>query len=171
MRRTITVGVLIFVCFLLQSSVFTRLDLGGITPNLLIVLTASFGVMRGEKEGMFIGFVCGLLMDIFFAEYMGLYSLVYLYIGFFNGKFKKIFYPDDIKLPITLIIFSDLVYGLACYISFLLRGKFHFGYYFLNVILPEIVYTIIITIALYPLILIINKKLDNYEKGRAKKFV
>ncbi len=171
MRRTITVGILIFVCFLLQSSVFTRLDLGGITPNLLIVLTASFGFMRGEKEGMFIGFVCGLLMDIFFSEYMGLYSLVYLYIGFFNGKFKKIFYPDDIKLPITLIVFSDLLYGLACYISFLLRGKFHFGYYLLNVILPEIVYTIIITIALYPLILIINKKLDNYEKGRAKKFV
>ena len=171
MRRTITVAILIFVCFLLQSSVFTRLDLGGITPNLLIVLTASYGVMRGEKEGMFIGFVCGLLMDIFFSEYMGLYSLIYLYIGFFNGKFKKIFYPDDIKLPITLIIFSDLVYGLVCYISFLLRGKFHFGYYFLHVILPEIVYTIIITIALYPLILIINKKLDNYEKGRAKKFV
>ena len=113
MRRTITVGLLIFACFLLQSSVFTRLDLGGITPNLLIVLTASFGFMRGEKEGMFIGFICGLLMDIFFAEYMGLYSLIYLYIGFFNGKFKKIFYPDDIKLPISLIIFSDLIYGLA----------------------------------------------------------
>lgn len=171
MRRTITVGILIFACFLLQSSIFTTLDLGGITPNLLIVLTASFGFMRGEKEGMFIGFVCGLLMDIFFAEYMGLYSLVYLYIGFFNGKFKKIFYPDDIKLPITLIIFSDLLYGLMCYVSFLLRGKFHFGYYFLHIVLPEIVYTIIITIALYPLILIINKKLDNYEKGRAKKFV
>ena len=171
MRRVITVGLLILVCFLLQSSVFTQLDLGGITPNLLIVLTASFGFMRGEKEGMFIGFICGLLMDIFYAEYMGLYSLVYLNIGFFNGKFKKIFYPDDIKLPISLIIVSDLVYGLACYISFLLRGKFHFGYYFIHIVLPEVVYTIIITIALYPLILIINKKLDNYEKGRAKKFV
>lgn len=171
MRRAVTVGILIFVCFLLQSSVFTRLDLGGITPNLLIVLTASFGFMKGEKSGMFIGFICGLLMDVFFSEYMGLYSLVYLYIGFLNGKFKKIFFPDDIKLPITLIIFSDLVYGLMCYFSFLLRGKFHFGYYFLHIVLPEIVYTIIITIALYPLILIINKKLDNYEKGRAKKFV
>lgn len=171
MRRTITVGILIFVCFLLQSSVFSRLDLGGVTPNLLIVLTASFGFMRGEKEGLIIGFICGLLMDIFFAEYMGLYALIYMYIGFFNGKFKKIFYPDDIKLPITLIIFSDLVYGLVCYISFLLRGKFHFIYYLFHIILPEIVYTIIITIALYPLILIINKKLDNYEKGRAKKFV
>lgn len=171
MRRAITVGLLILVCFFFQSSVFTRLDLGGITPNLLIVLTASFGFMRGEKEGMFIGFICGLLMDIFFSEYMGLYSLVYLYIGFLNGKFKKIFYPDDIKLPISLIVVSDLVYGLVCYISFLLRGKFHFGYYFVHIILPEVVYTIIITIALYPLILIINKKLDNYEKGRAKKFV
>ena len=58
-----------------------------------------------------------------------------------------------------------------CYFSFLLRGKFHFGYYFVHIVLPEMVYTIIITIALYPLILIINKKLDNYEKGRAKKFV
>ena len=26
-----------------------------------------------------------------------------------NGKFKKIFYPDDIKLPISLIIVSDIV--------------------------------------------------------------
>ena len=41
-------------------------------------------------------------------------------LGFFNGKFKKIFYPDDIKLPLTLIVFSDLAYGLACYFSFLL---------------------------------------------------
>ena len=77
MKRAITVGILIFVCFLLQSSVFTRLELGGITPNLLIVLTASFGFMRGEKSGLIIGFICGLLMDIFFAEYMGLYALVY----------------------------------------------------------------------------------------------
>ncbi len=171
MRRAITVAILIFVCFLLQSSVFTRLDLGGITPNLLIVLTASFGFMRGDKEGLLIGFICGILMDIFFADYIGLYALVYMYIGFLNGKFQKIFYPDDIKLPITLIVFSDLAYGLLCYLSFLLRGKFHFGYYFVNIILPEIVYTIIVTIALYPLILMINKKLDNYEKGRAKKFV
>lgn len=171
MRRTFTVAILIFVCFLLQSSVFTRLDLGGITPNLLIVLTASFGFMRGDKEGLFIGFICGLLMDIFFSDYLGIHALVYMYIGFFNGKFKKIFYPDDIKLPITLIIFSDLAYGLICYLSFLLRGRFHFGYYLIHIILPEIVYTTIITIALYPLILMINKKLDNYEKGRAKKFV
>ena len=171
MKRAITVGILIFVCFLLQSSVFTRLELGGITPNLLIVLTASFGFMRGEKSGLIIGFICGLLMDIFFAEYMGLYALVYMYIGFLNGKFKKIFYPDDIKLPIALIFFSDLAYGLVCYLTFLLRGKFHFGHYVTHVILPEIVYTIIVTIALYPIVLMINKKLDDYEKGRAKKFV
>lgn len=171
MRRFFTVAGLIFVCFLLQATVFTRLDLGGITPNLFIVLTASFGFMRGEKEGLVIGFICGLLMDIFFSDYIGLYALVYMYIGFFNGKFKKIFYPDDIKLPITLIVFSDLIYGLVCYLSFLLRGKFHFIYYLVHIILPEIVYTIIVTIALYPIILMINKKLDNYEKGKAKKFV
>lgn len=171
MRRFFSVAALIGVCFILQSTVFTWFNLGGITPNLFIVLTASFGFMRGDKEGMIIGFICGILMDIFFSGYMGVYALVYMYIGFFNGKFKKIFYPDDIKLPITLIVFSDLVYGLLCYFSFLLRGRFHFTYYFVHIILPEVVYTIIVTIALYPVILMINRKLDNYEKGKAKKFV
>lgn len=171
MRRCIVIGLLIFVCFLLQSSVFSSLDLGGVVPNLLIVLTASFGFMRGEKEGMIIGFICGLLTDIFFGSFLGMYALVYMYIGYLNGKFNRIFYPEDIKLPLTLIVGSDLLYGLVCFITFLFRGKFHLGYYFVHIIVPEIVYTIIITIALYPLILFINNRLEDYEKGRAKKFV
>lgn len=77
MRRFFSVAALIGVCFILQSTVFTWFNLGGITPNLFIVLTASFGFMRGDKEGMVIGFICGILMDIFFSGYMGVYALVY----------------------------------------------------------------------------------------------
>ncbi len=58
-----------------------------------------------------------------------------MYIGFVNGKFSRIFYPEDIKLPLALIIVSDISYGLICYIlMFLLRGRFHFPYYFTSVI-------------------------------------
>lgn len=172
LRRNIVVGFLIFLCFLLQCTVFQALAFGGIVPNLLIILTASFGFMRGEKSGLIIGFLCGLLIDIFFGEVIGFYSLLYMYVGYTNGKFNRIFYPEDIKLPIALIIVSDLFYGLMCYILlFLLRARFNIGYYFKHVILPEIVYTIVITIFLYPLILWINNKLEEREKRSAKKFV
>ena len=46
LRRGLITAFLIFICFLLQCTVFRALAFGGIVPNLLIVLAASFGFMR-----------------------------------------------------------------------------------------------------------------------------
>lgn len=171
--RKIVVTICIIVCFILQCSVFAGgLAFAGIIPNLMIVLTSSFGFMRGEKEGLIIGFFCGLLSDIFFGEFLGFYALILMYIGFLNGKFSRVFYPEDIKLPIALIVISDLSYGILCYVLlFLLRGRFNFPYYFTKVILPETLYTIVVTMFLYPIILKVNGKLEAREKRSAQKFV
>ena len=164
MLRKIIVAAFIMICFILQCSVFTSLAFAGIVPNLLIVLTSSFGFMRGEKEGLVIGFFCGLLNDIFFGGFLGFYALLMMYIGYLNGKFCKIFYPEDIKLPLALIVISELSYGIICYVlTFMLRGRFHFSYYFTHIILPEVLYTILITLLLYPLILKVNEKLEKRE--------
>ena len=172
MKRFIITAILILFCFLMQCTVFHSLAFGGIVPNLIIVLTASFGFMRGEKTGLLIGFFCGLLVDIFFGNTIGFYSLLYMYIGYMNGKFSAVFYPHDIKLPIILILGSDLFYGLISYvILFLLRSRFDFRYYFAHIILPEIVYTIVVTIFLYPLIIGINTWLERGELRSGKKFV
>ena len=172
MKRKIVVTLLVFICFLLQSTVFHALAFGNIVPNLMIVLTASFGFMRGEKSGLLIGFFSGFFIDIFFGEVLGFYALLYMYIGYTNGKFNRIFYPEDIKLPMVLITVSDLFYDIICYILlFLMRAKFNIGYYFVHIILPEIVYTTFITIFLYPVILKINQRLESSEQRSAKKFV
>lgn len=170
--RKVVVTIFILACFILQSGVFTNLAFAGIIPNLMIILTSSFGFMRGEKEGLIIGFFCGLLSDIFFGGFLGFYALVLMYIGYINGKFSRIFYPEDIKLPIALIIISDLSYGILCYVLlFLLRGRLNFPYYFTRVILPEALYTIVVTMFLYPIILKVNEKLEVKEKRSAQKFV
>lgn len=172
MLRKITIAFMILLCFLLQTTLFRSLAFAGIAPNLLIVLTSAFGFMRGEKEGLLIGFFSGLLCDIFFADILGFYALVYMYIGFLNGKFCKIFYPEDIKLPLALITISDLSYGIICYVlMFLLRGRLDFIFYLWSVILPETIYTIVVTCILYPLALFINNRLEAFERKRAKKFV
>lgn len=170
--RKIVVTIFVLLFFVLQSGVFTHLSFAGIIPNLMIILTSSFGFMRGEKEGLIIGFFCGLLSDIFFGEFLGFYALAMMYIGFINGKFCGIFYPEDIKLPIALILISDLSYGIICYVLlFLLRGRLNLPFYFTRIILPEMLYTIVVTMFLYPLILKVNEKLETREKRSAQKFV
>ena len=165
MRRFIVSFLLVISCFVLQSTVFKSIAFGGIFPNLMIVLTASFGFMRGEKAGILFGFFCGLLADIFFGSVIGLYAMIYMYIGYANGKFNMIFYPEDIKLPLALIFVSDMAYGLLSYIIlFLMRGRFHFTYYLIHIILPEMVYTIVVTLIFYPFLLWINKKLEDREQ-------
>lgn len=165
MRRFIVSFLLVIVCFVLQGTVFKTIAFGGIIPNLMIVLTASFGFMRGEKSGILFGFFCGLLADIFFGSIIGLYAMIYMYIGYANGKFNMIFYPEDIKLPLVLILVSDFCYGLLCYIVlFLMRGRFDFSYYLIHIIFPEVVYTIVVTLIFYPFLLWINKKLESREQ-------
>ena len=165
MRSFIVSFLLVISCFVLQSTVFKSIAFGGIIPNLMIVLTASFGFMRGEKAGILFGFFCGLLADIFFGSVIGLYAMIYMYIGYANGKFNMIFYPEDIKLPLALIFVSDMAYGLLSYIIlFLMRGRFHFTYYLIHIILPEMVYTIVVTLIFYPFLLWINKKLEDREQ-------
>ncbi|MBR5597047.1 MAG: rod shape-determining protein MreD [Lachnospiraceae bacterium] len=172
MLSVLVSSIFLIICFLLQSTIFHSLSMGGIIPNLMIILTSSYGFMRGRKNGLLIGFFSGLLIDIFFGDILCFYALIYMYIGYLNGVFKKMFYPEDIKLPIALIIGSDLLYNLIVYIiTFFLRGRFQFFYYFLNIIVPEMVYTIIVTCALYPLLLVVERLLERNEKEGASKIV
>ena len=171
MKRFIVAFLLVIICFVLQSTVFSWISFGGIVPNLLIILTATYGFMRGDRIGLIMGFFCGLLIDVFFGNFLGLNAVIYMYIGFFNGKFVRVFYPEDIKLPLILFITSDLFYSLVYYcIMFLLRSRFDFSYYFVHIMLPEMVYTILVTLLIYPLFLLIHKVLEKGEDNRGMRY-
>ncbi len=161
MKRKIVIALMIIVCFLLQSTLFQSFSLASISPNLLIILTSAYGFMKGKKEGMAVGFFCGLLEDIFFGRLLGMHALIYMYIGYANGYFNQIFYGEDIKLPMALISTSELAYGLGMYlIMFLMRSRFDFFYYLRRIILPELLYTIIVTLFVYRIIYMIDQKLE-----------
>lgn len=172
MKRKLITGCIILICFLLECTMFSNLSFASITPNLLIVVTSSFGFMRGKREGMTVGFICGLLFDIMFSDLIGFYTLIYTVLGYANGFFRKIFYADDIKLPLILIAASDFIYGnMVCLFMFIMRSRFHYFYYLKNIIIPELIYTILVTLILYSVILHINNKLETDEQRSASKFV
>lgn len=171
-KRFCVTAVIVIVCYLLQCTLLPHLELASIKPNLMIIVTAAFGFMRGSKEGMLTGFFSGLMMDIQFGNILGFYALIYLLIGFINSLFQKMYYDEDIKLPLALIAGSELLYGLVIYLlMFMLRSEFHFVDYLGQNIIPELIYTVVIALGVYPLILHFNHKLEAEEKRGASKFV
>ena len=164
MKQRLVMALVIIVSFILQCTVFRSLALASISPNLLLILTTSMGFMRGEREGLVIGFFCGLRLDIFFGSLLGFYALLYMFLGYGSGLFHMIFFDEDIKLPMVWIALSELVYGLSVYFfMFLMRSKFEFGYYLSNIILPELIYTVALTIVLYRPIQKLNALLERLK--------
>ncbi|MBQ4058104.1 MAG: rod shape-determining protein MreD [Lachnospiraceae bacterium] len=165
MKRCITIGFIIIICFILQSTLFHYLSLAGVVPNLLLIVTMSFGLMRGRKEGMLVGFFSGLLIDIFFGTVLGPYALIYMTMGYINGFFHRIYYVEDVLLPMIMISMNDLIYNILIYlIYFLLRNRLDFGEYLITLILPEMLYTILITLFFYKLLVRINLRLKKSKE-------
>ena len=172
MKRKIITVLFIVLAFILQSTLFNHFSFANIKPNLLIIVTSAFGFMRGRKEGMAVGVISGIFVDIFWGGLLGFHALLYAVIGYMNGSFHRLFYEDDIKLPIILIGLSDLLYSFIIYFCmFMLKGKFIFYFFLRKIMLSELVYTILITVVLYQLILYVNRKLQIEEQRSASKFV
>lgn len=168
MPRKIVIAALTFVAYILQGTLMKGIAINNVAPNLILITVCICGFMNGRKVGMLVGFFCGLMTDIFFGNFIGLYSLLFIYIGYANGYFHKIFFPEDIKMPLILIAVSDFVYGIVVYlITYLLRGRFDFFFYLVHIILPEVFYTVLLTVIIYPLILKLDSVLKKYENRRA----
>ena len=165
MRRIITILCLILIMFLLQSTLFSFHDVTGIAPNLMLILTMSFGIMRGRREGMLTGFVCGFLYDFYAGGIIGPYMLLFMFIGYINGAFHKDFLMEDIMLPVIIIIIDEFVFSFIEYIVFfMLRNRTDIGFYFVNVIIPKVFYTAVAGAILYRVFLAINKYLKKKVK-------
>lgn len=169
MKKIITYFFFILVLFLLQTSFFCYLKLADVVPNLLIIFTVSAAMINGRTEGCIVGFLCGLLMDVSYGSIPCIYALGFLLTGYFTGLTNRIFYKEDITLPILTIAAGDFFYGLYMFITgFLSRGRVDFLFYLRRIILPETVYTVIIAIFLYRLILFISVHFLN--KGSESNF-
>lgn len=158
----------ILIGYLLQTTAFSFFSIGSIRPNLMIMITCIIGFTMGKKPGIFAGFVSGLLIDLLAGETVGFTSLVFMYIGFFNGIFTKDYDKEQLLLPLSIVAAADFIYETLYYVFyFMLHNKLNFGYYFRRIILPELIYTVLITLVLYLLIYRIVRMVEFQKKRRA----
>lgn len=164
--RKLILVITILVCFFCETSFSQIFSMYHTFPNLLLMITAFVGFLCGRREGIYAGLLSGFLLDCFSGSTIGFNTLLFMYIGFVNGLFKRMYYDEDALTPIALVSISDLAYHFIYFVfNFMVRNKMELGYYFPHIILPEILFTIIVTLVAYPVFMKVNKKLLQVEKG------
>lgn len=163
MRKFINIiltAAILIAAIILQCSVLPWIQIGGITPNLLLIISTAFGLVLGEMYGLFTGLACGLLYDVLFGTMFGFTGAVLALCGYLCGQFKRILYVEGIRFPLILIALFDLLYGFLNYVFlFMFRNRLFFGTYMGQIVLPEMVYTIVLAVPVYPLLHLICTKL------------
>lgn len=151
MVRLIVTLLELIVCFLLQTSLFSFLRISGVVPNCLLILVITIAYTRGQIPAIVTGFFAGILLDLCFSETVGFCAVIYMVVAFLAGYAHKIYYERDYFVPGALILTGELLYSFMYYVLFfLLRGKLELHTYFIYTILPRMLYTILVSLALYP---------------------
>ena len=169
--RFVIVAAIIIVAFIIQSIWSKNNSSIVATPNLLLIVVCIFGFMRGSNYGCVVGLFCGLLVDLAYGDLVGLYAFIYMICGFISGTMKRLFYSNNVIMPLLLIAVNDFIYNLSVYIfRFLLRNKRDFLYYFGHNIIPEIVITTFIMLITFKLFYILNEKVFMNEEEKFLSF-
>ena len=169
--RILITTLIIFVNFILQTTLCPLLAVRGIFPNTALIIVTSYALLRGSKEGAIVGGFTGLLMDIFFSRMIGFYTLLYLAMGLLFGRSQKNFYRENYILPVIFCGVSAVLFQAVLYITgFLFRGEGNIVYFLFSMLMPELVYTAVVTILVYRILFGINEWLELKEKYKYRLF-
>lgn len=72
----------LFVAMALQLVVASRIEIGGVHPDLMVLTAAAAGVVAGPARAATVGFVAGLLNDLFLQTPFGLSALTFCLVAY-----------------------------------------------------------------------------------------
>lgn len=153
-----------FFCLISEATWLHRAAILDIMPNLTLILVVYWGILQGSQKGRRLGLWMGLLQDLLFCRAVGFYGMLYYGFGHISGYLNHDFYQGHFILPLTAVTGLDLVYGLLHYLIFcFFQGDLNIGFYWQQRIIPEICYTAMISVPLYPLMRLLSKSITRMD--------
>ena len=124
-----------------QSSVVPALSIGGLAPDVPLILTVLVALRRGPEVGCVVGFFVGFLQDVAGGGLIGIQALTKALAGFAMGLLVGRFWVSSPLVQVPGLVLLTVAEGLT---RFFLLQFFHypasFGGLMLHVILPQALY-------------------------------
>ncbi|MFA6309427.1 MAG: rod shape-determining protein MreD [Clostridia bacterium] len=159
--RILVYGICIFFIIIIQSTILDVVQIYGVKPNLMLVFIVSVALINGSVQGAAVGFILGLMQDIISGKIIGFYCLLGLYLGLIIGSVNKRLYRENLLIIIFFTFISTVVYEELVYIlNTFLSGNLNFTVSFANIIFPEAIYNMFVSIFIYMFVVKVNQKIE-----------
>ena len=106
----------IALAVLVQTSWIHKLQLLGVTPDIVLLLIAYIGIREGQISGTIYGFFSGLLLDFYDPHVLGINALANSVVGFAVGYTRVGVCAEDIRVQ-ALILFAATLLHDAIYFT------------------------------------------------------
>lgn len=117
-RAQIRVIVLLLVAIVVQNTLGADMRVGGVAPDLMLLLAICGGFYGGARQGVLVGFACGLLSDLFLTNTpFGLAALTFCLLGYAIGGLRETLVPEGWVL-VPIVVFAGSVVGVLAFVAF-----------------------------------------------------
>ena len=155
-----------FIIYFLQSNFFSWFTIAGIKPNLFVIYILFIGLFGNRSMGILYGAGVGIILDLIFEEKIGMNLIGLVLIGVIATLFDKNFSKDS-RMTIMFMVFgTTIVFEVITYlINYILYSTNIEILNYIRILIIEVIYNIIITIIIYPLIQKFGYYIENEYKG------
>ena len=169
MTKTVINIILIIIAFciyFLQSNFFNWFNIAGIMPNLFVIFILFIGLFASRTVGTIYGIVLGIILDFIIGTRVGINAVCLGVIGFLSGTFDKNFSKDS-RMTIMFMVFgTTIIFEVSNYfLNYLFVSSSIEIISFIKILIIEVLYNIILTIILYPIIQKLGYYIEHEYKG------
>lgn len=158
----ILTAILIYV---LQANFFSWFNIAGVMPNLFVIFILFIGLFGNRTMGTIYGLVIGLLLDFVLGKVAGINSVGLGLIGFLAAVFDKNFSKDSRMTIMIMVVVATAIFEVLSYILNYIFVSIEVEIWnFLVILVIEMIYNLIITIIIYPLMQKFGYSIENEYK-------
>lgn len=159
--------ILVFlILYLLSINFFSWFKIAGVMPNLFVIYVLFIGLYSSKRTGALYGVILGILLDIFIGKRIGITAIMLGVVGIIGGEFDKNFSKESRITIMIMVAISTIIYEIGIYaINFITLHIEPEILSFIQILLIETIYNMLITIILYPLMQKLGYKIEEQYKG------
>lgn len=137
----------VILTLIIQATLIPFIKIYGTTPDLLLILVVSTGMLFGKEQAVGVGFFSGLLQDLSAGGIFGLNSLTKMAVGYLSGMTERKVFKENLLLPL-FAMFLATVFNFFSSLLFLFLAGFYVdilstvGHRLLPVVLYNLVFAV-----------------------------
>ena len=156
----------IFIIYFLQAIFFTWFNIAGIMPNVFVIFVLFVGLFTNKTLGTIYGAIIGLILDLLFSTKVGIQAVSLGLIGFLAAIFDKNFSKDSRMTIMFMVLGSTIIVEVSNYLlTYMFVGSSVEIFNFIRILILEVIFNLILTIIIYPLIQKFGYEIENEYKG------